>query len=91
VAVAGVITGVTITSPGSGYVTAPAVTFVGGGTGASGTAVLSDFDFVLPATRTWFTFEGYVSDFPFDFAQNTVVTTAATIQRSGGSAWIRKV
>jgi hypothetical protein len=47
-------------------------------------------DFELPATRTWFLFRGYVSDFPFDFAANTVVTTAATIQRSGGSAWIRK-
>ena len=47
-------------------------------------------DFELPSTRTWFVFDGYVSDFPFDFAANTVVTTAATIQRSGGSAWIRK-
>ena len=47
-------------------------------------------DFELPATRTWFIYDGYVSDFPFDFAANTVVTTAATIQRSGGSAWIRK-
>lgn len=44
----------------------------------------------LPETRTWFVFNGYVSDFPFDFAANTIVTTAATIQRSGGSAWIRK-
>lgn len=49
-----------------------------------------DWDFDLPATRTWFVFRGYVSDFPFDFAANTVVSTAATIQRSGGSAWIRK-
>ncbi|RMO21690.1 hypothetical protein ALQ46_02279 [Pseudomonas savastanoi pv. phaseolicola] len=48
-------------------------------------------DFVLPETRTWFLFDGYVSDFPFDFAGNTVVKTAATIQRSGGSAWVRKV
>lgn len=47
-------------------------------------------DFELPTTRTWFIFDGYVADFPFDFAANTVVTTAATIQRSGGSAWIRK-
>lgn len=47
--------------------------------------------FELPDTRTWFTFQGYVSDFPFDFAANAVVSTAATIQRSGGSAWIRKV
>lgn len=47
-------------------------------------------DFELPEDRTWFTFRGYVSDFPFDFAANAVVSTAATIQRSGGSAWIRK-
>ncbi|MCY1287204.1 Phage tail tube, TTP, lambda-like [compost metagenome] len=61
---------------------------------ADGTAVPtldSNGDFELPTTRTWFIFEGYVSDFPFDFAANTVVTTQATIQRSGGSAWIRKV
>lgn len=51
----------------------------------------SNGDFELPTTRTWFIFEGYVSDFPFDFAANTVVTTQAAIQRSGGSAWIRKV
>lgn len=47
-------------------------------------------DFELPESRTWFIFEGYVSDFPFDFAANAVVSTAATIQRSGGSAWIKK-
>lgn len=48
-------------------------------------------DFVLPTTRTWFIFQGYIADFPFDFAANTVVTTAVSIQRSGGSAWIKKV
>lgn len=48
-------------------------------------------DFVLPSTRTWFTFEGYVADFPFDFQANTTVTTAATIQRSGRGFWIPKV
>ena len=47
-------------------------------------------DLVLPGTRTWFTFQGYVSDFPFDFTANTVVKTAAAIQRSGGSAWVPK-
>lgn len=46
-------------------------------------------DFNLPTDRTWFVFEGYVSDFPFDFAANSVVTSQVTIQRSGGSAWIR--
>lgn len=50
-----------------------------------------DNSLVLPDTRTWFTFSGYVSDFPFDFSQNTVVTTELSIQRSGGSAWTPKV
>lgn len=47
-------------------------------------------DFELPDDRTWFLFEGYVSDFPFDFSGNTVVTTAAQIKRSGGSRWVKK-
>jgi len=47
-------------------------------------------NFELPTTRTWFTFEGYIADFPFDFAQNTLVTTEVSIQRSGNSAWIKK-
>lgn len=47
-------------------------------------------DFSLPNTRTWNVFQGYVSDFPFDIAQNAMVATAATIQRSGGSVWIKK-
>jgi len=63
---------------------------VGWSDGTAAPTVDSDGDFVLPATRTWFTFEGYVSDFPLDFAMNTVVVTAATIQRSGGSVWTPK-
>lgn len=64
---------------------------VGWSDGTALPTVDSNGDFQLPTTRTWFIFEGYVSDFPFDFAANTVVTTQAAIQRSGGSAWIRKV
>jgi hypothetical protein len=60
------------------------------GKGIAPTVDADEEDFVLPTTRTWYVFDGYVSDFPFDFGANTVVTTAATIQRSGGSAWIRK-
>lgn len=45
---------------------------------------------VLPATRTWLAFEGYVSDFPFDFALNSVVTSAVTLQVSGAPDWIAK-
>jgi len=51
---------------------------------------VADGDFVLPDTRTWFSFQGYISDFPFDFAQNTVVTTSVTVQRSGASSWTQK-
>ena len=45
----------------------------------------------FPTTRTWFSFEGYISDFPFDFTQNTVVTSTVSIQRSGTSTWTAKV
>ena len=64
---------------------------VGWSDGTAEPTLDSNGDFDLPTDRTWFVFEGYVSDFPFDFAANTVVTTQAAIQRSGGSAWIRKV
>lgn len=51
----------------------------------------SDGEFELPSTRTWFSFQGYIADFPFDFTGNSVVATTVSIQRSGGSAWIPKV
>lgn len=47
-------------------------------------------DFELPSTRTWFKYEGYVSDFPFDFQSNSVVSSTVTVQRSGGAQWIKK-
>lgn len=47
-------------------------------------------DWELPTTRTWFTFDGYVSDFPFSFEQNAVVASEVTIQRTGTSLWTAK-
>lgn len=90
---AGEITAITITDAGVGYTSAPTVTISGDGSGATAVATVTDDgdDFVLPDSRTWFTFEGYVADFPMDFAANSVVTTEVSIQRSGGSAWIPKV
>lgn len=64
---------------------------VGWSDGTDAPTVDSAGDFDLPTTRTWFTFQGYISDFPFDFQQNAVVTSTVTVQRSGGSAWIPKV
>jgi len=48
---------------------------------AAPTSDSTDFD--LPTTRTWITFEGYVSDLPFDFALNSVVSSQVAIQVSG--------
>lgn len=86
------VVAINITNPGTGYTSAPTVGFTGGsGSGAAATATVNlEEDFVLPPSRTWFVFQGYVADFPFDFAANSVVTTTVSIQRSGGSAWIKK-
>jgi hypothetical protein len=40
-------------------------------------------DFVLPTTRSWLTFEGYISDYPFDFALSAVVASTIAVQVSG--------
>ena len=60
---------------------------VGFSDGTAPPTVDSNGDFVLPTTRTFYTFDGYVADFPFDFQFNSVVTTDVSIQRSGGSEW----
>jgi hypothetical protein len=52
---------------------------------SDGTAVPtadSSGDFVLAATRTYITFNGYVSDLPFDFALNAVVQSNVSVQVS---------
>ena len=89
----GVVTGFTITNPGSGYTSAPTVGLTGGaGTGAAATAVVdADADFVLPNTRTWITFEGYMNSFPFSFALNDVVKSTVGIQVSGDPVFVPKV
>lgn len=38
--------------------------------------------FNLPTSRSWIEFNGYISDLPFDFALNTVVTSNVSIQVS---------
>jgi hypothetical protein len=45
---------------------------------------------VLPLDRTFYNFQGYISDFPFDFTSNSIVTTQLSIQRSGKGQWLRK-
>lgn len=41
-----------------------------------------------PVARTFLYFTGYISDFPFDFAQNAVVASNLGIQTSGPTVWI---
>ena len=51
---------------------------------AIGTApTVVDDDFVLPATRTWIRFDGFMTAYPFGFAQNDVVKSTVGIQVSG--------
>lgn len=55
------------------------------------TGVDSDGDFILPAGRSWLTFQGYLSSFPVTFALNAVVTSNVGIQISGSQVLIPKV
>jgi Phage tail tube, TTP, lambda-like len=53
---------------------------------SDGTAAPTSADssgIVTPTTRTWLLFAGYLNDFPFDVALNSVVTNNIGIQISG--------
>lgn len=55
------------------------------------TGVDSQGDFILPTTRTWIVFEGYIADLPLDFAINSTVQSNFTIQQSGRREIIPKL
>ena len=60
---------------------------------SDGTAVAdvdSSYDYDLPTSRTWYRIDGYVKDFPFNFAVNSVVKSTITIRRSGTSSLTEK-
>lgn len=46
--------------------------------------------FVTPTTRTWLTFSGFVSAFPFNFAANAVVATTVSIELDAPEVWTAK-
>jgi hypothetical protein len=46
--------------------------------------------FTYPGTRSWLAFEGFINDFPFDFALNSVITSNLGIQVSGLPVFIAK-
>lgn len=55
---------------------------IGWSDGTADPTLGSTDEFDLPDTRTWILFNGYVSDVPFDFALNAVVTSNISIQVS---------
>lgn len=64
--------------------------FVGWSDGTDAPTLDVDGNVVLPDTRTWVTMPGYISDYPFDFQVNALVTGDVTIKRTGGLDWIKK-
>lgn len=63
---------------------------IGWSDGSASPTVDSDGEFVLPNTRTWFAFDGYVADFPLDFSTNSVVKSTVQIQRTGNAVLTEK-
>lgn len=63
---------------------------IGWSDGTSAPTVSSE-DFDLPEDRSWVTFGGYLSDYPFTFEQNAVVTSTIGVQISGEIMMIPKV
>lgn len=47
-------------------------------------------DFVLPNTRSWISFDGFMNSYPFTFGINAVVTSNVGIQISGEPAVLPK-
>lgn len=50
----------------------------------------TDDNFDLGTTRSWITFDGFISDLPFDFALNAVLASSISIQMSGERALFYK-
>lgn len=56
---------------------------IGFGNGTAPPTVDSNGDFVLPATRAWLTFEGFMNSYPFSLPLNALVTSNIGLQISG--------
>ncbi|MCX4186773.1 phage tail tube protein [Methylophaga sp. OBS4] len=61
--------------------------------GSAAPTVDSNGDWVFPTTRTYFSWNAYIADFPFVFELNAVQSTQVTTQRkknTSDSGWHRK-
>lgn len=64
---------------------------IGWGNGTDAPTIGSDDSFDFPDTRDFIAiYDTYVSDFPFNFELNSVVTSAVTFQLSGLPTWFPK-
>jgi len=68
----------------------PANFVFGWSDGTAAPTVDSNGSFVLPNTRTWYAFAGFVSNFPFDHSTNAIVKTSLAITKEGGGTWTVK-
>lgn len=59
--------------------------------GTAAPTVDSNSTYNLPTSRTWISFDGFITDLPFDFALNTVVTSNVSVQVSGFPTLTEKV
>lgn len=58
--------------------------------GTSAPTINSAGAFVLPTTRSWLNFSGFMTAFPFTFTQNSVVQSNIGIQISGDIVFTKK-
>lgn len=63
---------------------------VGWSDGTAAATVDGSGDFVLTDERSWLLFNAYVSELPYDFALNAVVTSNISLQISGDIQGFRK-
>lgn len=56
---------------------------IGFANGTAAATVNSGGTFDLPTTRSWIRFNGFMTSYPFSFAQNSVITSTVGIQISG--------
>lgn len=63
---------------------------VGWSDGTANPTVSSPGSFILPTTRTWLTFSGFVSAFPFNFAANAVVASTVSFELTAPEVWTIK-
>jgi hypothetical protein len=74
------------------YVSGDTLEFaLGWSDGTAAPTVDTNGTFNLPTTRTWIAFDGFITDLPFDFALNTVVTSNVSVQVSGFPVLTEKV